>query len=106
MPKYPAVETALIIKFFEEKGFSHPDGDPFLFLLSNPYPAAVNLDTDVQIIDLNHLVEDWDGSGRRATGGRTYYVAWCASYRINIQFIISPSVSRNFAVAAVNAATR
>ena len=68
MPQYPAVETDRIIEFLKEKGFFRPDDDPFLFHHSNPYPSSLNIDADVRITDLNHLVEDWtvQGAGQLA----------------------------------------
>lgn len=63
MPEYPAVETQLLIKFFEEKGFTRPDDEPFLFLSSNPYPIRSIIDEEVDMVDLNHLVDDWTTQG-------------------------------------------
>ena len=63
MPVYPSVPTERIIEFFREKGFIKPDDEPFLFLSPNPYPVISVIDEEAEMVDLNHLIDDWTTQG-------------------------------------------
>ena len=68
MPGYPSVPKERIIEFFREKGFIKPDDEPFLVFTSNPYQEVILIDEEADMIDLNHLVDDWtvQGAGQLA----------------------------------------
>ena len=64
MPLYPSVELAKILEFFEAKGFAPPVGEPFSFSTPDELPSPViSADEEFNVIDLNHLVEDWTVQG-------------------------------------------